>query len=136
MDRREGPWTPEEDKMMQNLAAVFGMDWSLISKSIPGRTVKSCWSRWISLCWTFTPEEEEMLENLVHKHGLNWSLISKSIPGKSAMSCKTRWSLLTPKGISLSLKRKSGSMTDEDKTIVWTMKLTIPPHFLRQTPEL
>ncbi|GKB40204.1 transcription factor MYB44, partial [Tanacetum coccineum] len=75
MDRREGPWTPEEDKMMQNLAAVFGMDWSLISKSIPGRTVKSCWSRWISLCWTFTPEEDEMLENLVQKHGLNWSLI-------------------------------------------------------------
>nr|GEX76130.1 hypothetical protein [Tanacetum cinerariifolium] len=118
MDQIERPWTPEEDKILQHLAAVFGMDWLLISMSLPGRTVKSCWSWCISLCWTFTPEEDEMLENLIQKHGLNWSLICKSMPGKPGMSCMTSWSnLLTPKGISLSLKRKSSAMTDEDKTI-------------------
>nr|GEZ61309.1 hypothetical protein [Tanacetum cinerariifolium] len=121
MDSREGPWILEEDKMLQNLIAIFSMDWSLISKSIPGRTIHECllwwfsfyqrhgpnWSlisksipgksaiscelRWLSLQMPFTPEEDDMLEILLEKYGPNWSLISKSMPGKSAMACALRW---------------------------------------------
>ncbi|GKF67586.1 transcription factor MYB44-like protein, partial [Tanacetum coccineum] len=30
MDSRQGPWSLEEDTMLQNLMDIFGMDWSLI----------------------------------------------------------------------------------------------------------
>ncbi|GJZ14481.1 transcription factor MYB44-like protein [Tanacetum coccineum] len=91
MDSRQGPWSLEEDMMLQNLMDIFGMDWSLISKSIPGRTIHECLLWWFSFYQSFTPEEGEMFKNLFEKHGPNWSLISKSIPGKSAISCELRW---------------------------------------------
>nr|GFA85544.1 transcription factor MYB44-like [Tanacetum cinerariifolium] len=91
MDSRQGPWSLEEDKMLQNLMAIFGMDWSLVSKSIPGRTIHECLLWWFSFYQSFTPEEGEIFKNLFEKHGPNWSLISKSIPGKSAISCELTW---------------------------------------------
>ncbi|GKE03271.1 transcription factor MYB44-like protein [Tanacetum coccineum] len=88
----KGAWSPEEDEMLQNILKKHGLrNWSLISKSIPGRSGQSCMSRWLSLDWLFTPEEDEMLQNLVEKHGPNWSLISTFIPSKSGESCRSRW---------------------------------------------
>ncbi|GKE43140.1 transcription factor MYB44-like protein [Tanacetum coccineum] len=43
---KERPWSPEEDDMLLNLFEKHGPNWLLICESIPGRTVKSCWSRW------------------------------------------------------------------------------------------
>ncbi|GKA95985.1 transcription factor MYB44-like protein [Tanacetum coccineum] len=84
-------FTPEEGEMFKNLFEKHGPNWSLISKSIPGKSAISCELRWLSLQRPFTPEEDEMLENLLEKYGPNWSLITKSIPGKSAMACELRW---------------------------------------------
>ncbi|GJV88517.1 vesicle-associated protein 1-3 [Tanacetum coccineum] len=81
-----GPWSPEEDEMLLNLFEKHGPgNWSLIGKSIPGRTRTTCMSRWLSLQRSFTPEEEEMLQNLVKKHGPNWSLIRQPAPSLSAL---------------------------------------------------
>ncbi|OMO56588.1 hypothetical protein CCACVL1_26438 [Corchorus capsularis] len=39
MDRIKGPWSPEEDDLLQQLVQKHGpRNWSLISKSIPGRS--------------------------------------------------------------------------------------------------
>nr|GEZ36849.1 transcription factor MYB44-like [Tanacetum cinerariifolium] len=49
MDQIEGPWSLEEDKMLQNLFDKHGPNWSLIGMSVPGRSGQSCRSRWFSL---------------------------------------------------------------------------------------
>ncbi|KAM1200768.1 hypothetical protein ACFX2I_017000 [Malus domestica] len=39
VDRIKGPWSPEEDEALQNLVKIYDpRNWSLISKSIPGRS--------------------------------------------------------------------------------------------------
>ncbi|RWR78055.1 transcription factor MYB44-like protein [Cinnamomum micranthum f. kanehirae] len=56
MDRIKGPWSPEEDEALQSLVKKHGpRNWSLISKSIPGRSGKSCRLRW---CNQLSPEVE------------------------------------------------------------------------------
>nr|GEW31224.1 transcription factor MYB44-like [Tanacetum cinerariifolium] len=84
-------FTPEEWEILKNLFERHGPNWSLISKSIPGKSAISCELRWLSLQRPFTPEEDEMLKILLEKYGPNCSLISKSMPGKSAMACALRW---------------------------------------------
>nr|GEX76132.1 hypothetical protein [Tanacetum cinerariifolium] len=60
-------FTPEEDKMLENLFLEHGRDWSLVSKSIPGKSALSCMSRWDStLMWKgiwLTNEHKRILEN-------------------------------------------------------------------------
>ncbi|MBD4786969.1 hypothetical protein GUG12_24865, partial [Xanthomonas citri pv. citri] len=47
MDRIKGPWSPEEDELLQQLVEKHGArNWSLIGKCIPGRSGKSCRLRW------------------------------------------------------------------------------------------
>lgn len=46
-DRVKGPWSPEEDAVLSKLVDKFGpRNWSLIARSIPGRSGKSCRLRW------------------------------------------------------------------------------------------
>ncbi|KAL0350548.1 UNVERIFIED_CONTAM: Transcription factor [Sesamum radiatum] len=68
MDRIKGPWSPEEDELLQQLVQKHGpRNWSLISKSIPGRSGKSCRLRWCNQLSpqvehrAFTPEEDETI---------------------------------------------------------------------------
>ncbi|PWA62829.1 MYB2 [Artemisia annua] len=49
IDEIEGPWSPKENKMLLNLFEKHGRNWSLISKSIPGRSAKTCMVRWFIL---------------------------------------------------------------------------------------
>jgi hypothetical protein len=47
MDRIKGPWSPEEDEALRKVIEKHGLgNWSLISRSIPGRSGKSCRLRW------------------------------------------------------------------------------------------
>ncbi|KAJ4828102.1 hypothetical protein Tsubulata_051234 [Turnera subulata] len=46
-DRVKGPWSPEEDSVLSRLVEQFGArNWSLIARSIAGRSGKSCRLRW------------------------------------------------------------------------------------------
>jgi len=46
-DRIKGPWSPEEDVVLNRLVEKFGArNWSLIARGIPGRSGKSCRLRW------------------------------------------------------------------------------------------
>ncbi|XP_057787959.1 transcription factor MYB1-like [Salvia miltiorrhiza] len=55
-DRIKGPWSPAEDNHLRELVQQHGArNWSLISKSIQGRSGKSCRLRW---CNQLSPEVE------------------------------------------------------------------------------
>ncbi|KAE8704879.1 hypothetical protein F3Y22_tig00110435pilonHSYRG00111 [Hibiscus syriacus] len=55
MDRIKGPWSSNEDNLLQELVQMLGpRNWSLISKSIPGRSGKSCRLRWCNRHPKFT----------------------------------------------------------------------------------
>ncbi|RRT36408.1 hypothetical protein B296_00053272 [Ensete ventricosum] len=71
MDRVTWTWRAEEDEALRRLVERHGpRNWSLISRSIPGRSGKSCRLRWCNQPspWVehrpFTIEEDETITRL------------------------------------------------------------------------
>ncbi|TVU10730.1 hypothetical protein EJB05_44276, partial [Eragrostis curvula] len=84
VDRIKGPWSPEEDEALQRLVARHGArNWSLISRSIPGRSGKSCRLRWCNQLSPqvehrpFTPEEDDTILRAHAKFGNKWATIAR-----------------------------------------------------------
>nr|GMD94619.1 transcription factor MYB44-like [Ipomoea batatas] len=64
VDRIRGPWSPEEDELLTRLVEKHGArNWSLISKSIPGRSGKSCRLRWCNQLSPQSPSGSDLSDS-------------------------------------------------------------------------
>ncbi|XP_021802956.1 uncharacterized protein LOC110747052 [Prunus avium] len=111
--KREGRWTPEEDKRLKVAQMLFGpKNWNKTAQFVPGRTQAQCRDRYVnslepSLKWgEWTEEEDSRLREAIAEYGYCWSKVAACVPRRTDNMCWRRWKVLFPDEVSLLKEEK------------------------------
>jgi hypothetical protein len=94
-------FTPEEDNIIRNMVGDGEPpSWSIISRSLVGRSARQCRERWRHYLWPqispepWSAEEDSRLRDAFDLTGPRWSIIAQRFPGRTEVNVKNRWSIL------------------------------------------
>lgn len=88
-------WSQDEDRLLVSLYEEHGSKWSLIARSIPGRTDDACSKRYRESLdpelkkEAWTPEEDKKLLEEYARIGNRWSLVGQEL-GRGGLDCRNR----------------------------------------------
>lgn len=95
---KRGPWSPEEDRKLMEIIALYGpTNWVRILSLLGSRSPKQCRERYHQNLKPLlnrnpiTFEEGLLIEQLVDKHGKKWAEIARHLTGRSDNAIKNWW---------------------------------------------